>query len=302
MAAYSTAKAAIEGLTRSLARDLGPAGIRVNCLIPGWTMTERQLAGWVTPEAEREIDRAQCLPGRVAPGRHRPDGAVAGRRRQPDVHQPDLGRRRRLDLSRRGSERMTRCTLILSGGGAYADPWHPFAATSERLAEILLALGHHVEITEHVADRVADLYGCDLIVVNAAERPGPTPAPRTPGCWPRWIAAWACWPSTSAPARCCGCGWETVTGAAWIAGKSMHPEPGRAAIITYPGRHPIVPRRPATSTSIDERYVRLRTAPGHRPAGYAPARGRSPRCCGRASPPHLTGAISAHRGADRWDS
>ena len=65
--AYATAKAGIEGLTRSLARDLGPDGIRVNCLIPGWTMTERQLADWVTPEAEREIDRAQCLPGRVMP-------------------------------------------------------------------------------------------------------------------------------------------------------------------------------------------------------------------------------------------
>jgi D-xylose 1-dehydrogenase len=67
VAAYATAKAGIEGLTRSLARDLGPFGIRVNCLIPGWTMTERQLAHWVTPEAEREIDRAQCLPGRVMP-------------------------------------------------------------------------------------------------------------------------------------------------------------------------------------------------------------------------------------------
>jgi len=67
VAAYATAKAAIEGLTRSLARDLGSAGIRVNCLIPGWTMTKRQLAGWVTPEAEREIDRAQCLPGRLQP-------------------------------------------------------------------------------------------------------------------------------------------------------------------------------------------------------------------------------------------
>ena len=64
---YATAKAGIEGLTRSLARDLGSDGIRVNCLIPGWTMTERQLARWVNPEAEREIDRAQCLPGRVMP-------------------------------------------------------------------------------------------------------------------------------------------------------------------------------------------------------------------------------------------
>ncbi len=64
---YATAKAGIEGLTRSLARDLGPYGIRVNCLIPGWTMTERQLRDWVTPEGEKELERAQCLPGRVMP-------------------------------------------------------------------------------------------------------------------------------------------------------------------------------------------------------------------------------------------
>ena len=65
---------------------------------------------------------------------------------------------------------MTR-SLILSGGGAYADPWHPFAATPGRIAEILTALGHHVEISELVADRVADLRGWDLIVVNAASGP-----------------------------------------------------------------------------------------------------------------------------------
>jgi NAD(P)-dependent dehydrogenase (short-subunit alcohol dehydrogenase family) len=64
---YATAKAGIEGLTRSLARDLGPYAIRVNCLIPGWTMTERQLRDWVTPEGEKELERAQCLSGRVMP-------------------------------------------------------------------------------------------------------------------------------------------------------------------------------------------------------------------------------------------
>jgi NAD(P)-dependent dehydrogenase (short-subunit alcohol dehydrogenase family) len=64
---YSAAKAAIEGLTRSLARDLGPAGIRVNCIVPGWVMTERQLRDWVTPEAERQIEQSQCLPQRLQP-------------------------------------------------------------------------------------------------------------------------------------------------------------------------------------------------------------------------------------------
>jgi NAD(P)-dependent dehydrogenase (short-subunit alcohol dehydrogenase family) len=65
--AYITAKAGIEGLTRTLARELGPDGIRVNCIIPGWIMTERQLTQWITPEAKATIERAQCLPQLLEP-------------------------------------------------------------------------------------------------------------------------------------------------------------------------------------------------------------------------------------------
>jgi NAD(P)-dependent dehydrogenase (short-subunit alcohol dehydrogenase family) len=65
--AYITAKAGIEGLTRTLARELGPFQIRVNCIIPGWIMTEKQLAEWVTPEAEASIARNQCLPDKLFP-------------------------------------------------------------------------------------------------------------------------------------------------------------------------------------------------------------------------------------------
>jgi NAD(P)-dependent dehydrogenase (short-subunit alcohol dehydrogenase family) len=64
---YITAKAGIEGLTRTLARELGPYGIRVNCVLPGWVMTERQLEHWVTPEAEASIARNQCLPQKLYP-------------------------------------------------------------------------------------------------------------------------------------------------------------------------------------------------------------------------------------------
>ena len=64
---YITAKAGIEGLTRTLAREYGPWHIRVNCLIPGWIMTEKQLTEWVTPEAEESIARNQCLPDKVYP-------------------------------------------------------------------------------------------------------------------------------------------------------------------------------------------------------------------------------------------
>jgi NAD(P)-dependent dehydrogenase (short-subunit alcohol dehydrogenase family) len=64
---YITAKAGIEGLTRTLARELGPWGIRVNCLVPGWIMTEKQLAERVTPEAQASIERNQCLPTKLYP-------------------------------------------------------------------------------------------------------------------------------------------------------------------------------------------------------------------------------------------
>jgi D-xylose 1-dehydrogenase len=64
---YITAKAGIEGLTRTLAREYGPWYIRVNCIIPGWIMTEKQLTHWVTPEAEESILRNQCLPDKVYP-------------------------------------------------------------------------------------------------------------------------------------------------------------------------------------------------------------------------------------------
>ena len=63
---YQTAKAAIEGLTRSLARELGRDNIRVNAIIPGNVQTPRQQK-WYTPEGEAEIVAAQCLDGRIQP-------------------------------------------------------------------------------------------------------------------------------------------------------------------------------------------------------------------------------------------
>jgi NAD(P)-dependent dehydrogenase (short-subunit alcohol dehydrogenase family) len=67
MPAYTTAKAAIHGLTRGLARDLGQDRIRVNTVVPGWVMTERQLTLWVDDKAETLLDEAQCLRGRIQP-------------------------------------------------------------------------------------------------------------------------------------------------------------------------------------------------------------------------------------------
>ncbi|MXO85845.1 SDR family oxidoreductase [Altererythrobacter aurantiacus] len=66
LAIYQTAKAAIEGLTRSLARELGRDNIRVNTVIPGNVQTPRQMK-WYTPEGEAEIVAAQCVDGRIQP-------------------------------------------------------------------------------------------------------------------------------------------------------------------------------------------------------------------------------------------
>ena len=67
MPAYTTAKAAVEGLTKGMARDLGPDGIRVNTVIPGWIMTQRQIDLWLTPDAESDLMKAQCLKEKVYP-------------------------------------------------------------------------------------------------------------------------------------------------------------------------------------------------------------------------------------------
>jgi len=65
--AYATAKSSIGGLTRVMARDLGPENIRVNCVVPGWVMTKRQMELWLDENGEKEIDRRQCLRDRLQP-------------------------------------------------------------------------------------------------------------------------------------------------------------------------------------------------------------------------------------------
>jgi NAD(P)-dependent dehydrogenase (short-subunit alcohol dehydrogenase family) len=65
MVGYTTAKAAIAGLTRTLARELGPDGIRVNCIVPGAILTERQRALWLTPELDRQFIDLQALKFRL---------------------------------------------------------------------------------------------------------------------------------------------------------------------------------------------------------------------------------------------
>lgn len=65
MAAYTTAKAAINGLTRTLARELGEGGVRVNCIVPGAILTERQQRLWLNPDLDRQFIDLQALKFRL---------------------------------------------------------------------------------------------------------------------------------------------------------------------------------------------------------------------------------------------
>ncbi|MFT3974098.1 MAG: SDR family oxidoreductase [Amaricoccus sp.] len=67
MPAYTSAKSAVAGLTRALARDLGEANIRVCAVVPGWIMTERQITHHLTPEGEADLMSGQCLKRKLVP-------------------------------------------------------------------------------------------------------------------------------------------------------------------------------------------------------------------------------------------
>ena len=64
-AVYATCKSAMLGFTRVLAKEVGADNIRVNCIVPGWVMTERQVALWVDEAGERAMDANHCIPGRI---------------------------------------------------------------------------------------------------------------------------------------------------------------------------------------------------------------------------------------------
>jgi len=68
MPIYTTAKSAVQGLTRSLARDYGPFNIRVNTLVPGWVMTEKQIHLWLDEQGKEDIARGQCINRPLEPG------------------------------------------------------------------------------------------------------------------------------------------------------------------------------------------------------------------------------------------
>ncbi|MGB7286919.1 MAG: SDR family oxidoreductase [Salaquimonas sp.] len=92
---YVAAKAGITGMTRGLARELGPDNIRVNALMPGWVITERQKELWVTDEALKAHIERQCLKEPINP---------------QDMIEPTLF------LASKASRMMTGQALVVDGG------------------------------------------------------------------------------------------------------------------------------------------------------------------------------------------
>jgi len=65
---YAMSKAAVHGLVNGLARELGQDRIRINALVPGWVITEKQRRLWLDAEGEAQLRRSQCLPGYLEAG------------------------------------------------------------------------------------------------------------------------------------------------------------------------------------------------------------------------------------------
>jgi type 1 glutamine amidotransferase len=153
--------------------------------------------------------------------------------------------------------------LVVSGSGRYADPWHPFPATSDALAEILTTAGLDAAVRHDVDAALGGLAGVDLLVVNAgdpwhhgetgrgapAESVGGLDAALTRGIGILAVHAAAAslrdYPT-----------WRTALGGSWTVGVSMHPPFGEAHVRVYTDRHPIVAGA-RDIVLLDERYCRL---------------------------------------------
>jgi type 1 glutamine amidotransferase len=155
--------------------------------------------------------------------------------------------------------------LIISGAGCYSDPWHPFAGTSQRLADIIAGLGHEVTISEEVEQVLAEPGQPDMIVVNIGNPREARPQARIDAAergleshLQRGGALLGV--HVSATSMTTMTGWSQMLGGHWVRGRTMHPKQDLATVVVHSGAHPIV-RGLTDFTVFDERYSYLRTNP-----------------------------------------
>lgn len=152
--------------------------------------------------------------------------------------------------------------VIISGSGPYADLWHPFPATSTRLAELVVALGHQVTVSDQVEKALLSLGEPDLLVINIGNpRPARPPSIMNEiqdvllGHLARGGAVLAMHASatsfTTMPR------WPELLGGRWVRGTTMHPPLDLARIRLHPHRHPVVTGLSRVEV-WDERYSYLK--------------------------------------------
>lgn len=159
---------------------------------------------------------------------------------------------------------MTRA-LVFTGGGDYADPWHPYAESSEQLAELIRSWGVDVEVADTV-DPVIDALADhpELFVINAGA--GPDPHPRDSELAAAAIAhveaggdlvvvhlSTGLFPGDDA--------WEELVGARWLWDVSGHPPHGEFRVLIEPDE---LTTGLGDFTIEDESYSRLRLGEGSR--------------------------------------
>jgi uncharacterized protein len=155
--------------------------------------------------------------------------------------------------------------LIISGAGCYSDPWHPFADTSRRLANIIGGLGHEVTISEAVEQALAEPGEPDLIVVNIGNPREARPQSRVDaaerGLDRHLLRGGALLGvHVSATSMTTMSTWSQMLGGHWVRGRTTHPEQDLATIVVRHGAHPIV-HGLADFTVFDERYSYVHTNP-----------------------------------------
>lgn len=158
--------------------------------------------------------------------------------------------------------------LLLSGSGAYADPWHPFAETSEMIARVLTEAGHRVEVSEDIEQRLADLSGVEVLVVNAGDpaRDGEPASALVPAARSGLLAYRARGGGVVAVHAAASTlphidEWADMIGGRWVRGTSMHPDIGDAEIRVVDAAHPVIAQL-GDFVTFDERYSYLEVRPG----------------------------------------